>query len=66
MLCPSHYNGPSLVAQVVERYFGDRKDDTYIIDVGAGTGFVGEEVSWGQLIVLAFVCTLKRITTKIA
>ena len=48
MLCPSHYNGPSLVAQIVERYFGDRKDDAYIVDVGAGTGFVGEEVSWGS------------------
>ena len=34
-----------MAAEFVERYFGDRKDDTYIIDVAAGTGLVGDEVS---------------------
>ena len=44
MLCPGRYNGPDIAARVVERYFGDRKNDTYIIDVAAGTGLVGEKV----------------------
>ena len=34
-----------MAADFVERYFGDRKGDTYIIDVAAGTGIVGDEVS---------------------
>ena len=34
-----------MAAEFVERYFGDRKDDTYVIDVAAGTGLVGDEVS---------------------
>ncbi|KAI0228566.1 hypothetical protein LSAT2_020976 [Lamellibrachia satsuma] len=34
-----------MAAEFVERYFGDRKDDTYIVDVAAGTGLVGDEVS---------------------
>ena len=39
------YTGAAMAAEIVERYFGDRKDDTYIIDVAAGTGLVGDEVS---------------------
>ncbi|KAI0228373.1 hypothetical protein LSAT2_021147 [Lamellibrachia satsuma] len=44
VLCPGRYNGPDIAARVVERYFGDRKNDTYIIDVAAGTGLVGEKL----------------------
>ena len=44
VLCPGRYNGPQIAAQVVEKYFGDRKEDTNILDVAAGTGLVGEKV----------------------
>ncbi|KAI0235751.1 hypothetical protein LSAT2_013729 [Lamellibrachia satsuma] len=44
VLRPGRYNGPEAAARVVERYYGDKKDDTYIIDVAAGTGFVGEQL----------------------
>ncbi|KAI0239618.1 hypothetical protein LSAT2_009666 [Lamellibrachia satsuma] len=38
------YTGPAMAADFIERYFGDRKDNTYIIDVAAGTGLVGDEL----------------------
>ena len=45
MMSRGHYTGAAMAAEFVERYFGDRKNDTYIIDVAAGTGLVGDEVS---------------------
>ncbi|KAI0220206.1 hypothetical protein LSAT2_028283 [Lamellibrachia satsuma] len=44
MMSLGHYSGATMAAEFVDRYFGDRKDDTYIIDVAAGTGFVGDEL----------------------
>ena len=44
VLCPGRYNGPQIAAQVVEKYFGDTKEDATILDVAAGTGLVGEKV----------------------
>ena len=38
------YNGPTYAAETLAKYLADKKD-ARILDVAAGTGFVGEEVS---------------------
>ena len=45
MLCPGRYNGPQIAAAAVEKYFGNSKEKTYILDVASGTGLVGDKVS---------------------
>ena len=39
------YHGPLITAGFVEKYLGDGKRDYHILDVAAGTGYVGEQVS---------------------
>ncbi|KAL8570256.1 hypothetical protein ACOMHN_029956 [Nucella lapillus] len=39
-----HYKGPVIAAQAVSEFFPKNKEDYLIIDVAAGTGFVGEEL----------------------
>ncbi|XP_078312339.1 methyltransferase-like protein 27 isoform X5 [Crassostrea virginica] len=43
-LQPGRYNGPVFAAEAIDRSFPSHKDQVLILDVAAGTGFVGEEV----------------------
>ncbi|XP_022340017.2 methyltransferase-like protein 27 isoform X4 [Crassostrea virginica] len=43
-LQPGRYNGPVFAAEAIDRSFPSHKDQVLILDVAAGTGFVGEEL----------------------
>ena len=60
MMPPGRYNGPEIAAAAVEKYFGDSKEKTYILDVASGTGLVAENVSELCLFMLINMCTRCR------
>jgi len=43
-LAPGRYNGPSIAVSVLTRYFSVDRRDVRLLDVAAGTGFVGEKL----------------------
>ena len=43
-LCPGRYNGPQYAADTVDHYCGALGCQARILDMAAGTGFVGEKV----------------------
>jgi len=45
-LSPDRYNGPSMAAEACARCFGEKeREHATVLDVAAGTGRVGIEVS---------------------
>ena len=43
-LCPERYHGPRYAAETIARYLGNSGATCRVIDVAAGTGFVGVQV----------------------
>ena len=51
----SHYNGPEIAAEVVARTYTEKRDDVLILDVAAGTGLLGEKVSFDDVRLVNFL-----------
>ena len=64
MMPPGRYNGPEIAAAAVEKYFGNSKEKTYILDVASGTGLVAEHVSERCLFTLMRVNDVHRKITS--
>ncbi|XP_046549470.1 2-methyl-6-phytyl-1,4-hydroquinone methyltransferase 1, chloroplastic-like [Haliotis rubra] len=43
-MCPGRYNGPMIAGKAVADYFESNREKKKILDIGAGTGFVAEQL----------------------
>ncbi|XP_064602686.1 methyltransferase-like protein 27 [Liolophura sinensis] len=44
-LCPGRYNGPTICAQALADHYKENRETVKILDVAAGTGFLGEQLT---------------------